>query len=71
MVDPDIDIDPELSGFDMGEIDLYLKSEFTPELEDSETPSIDDPSISKFGDCFLLGVNLHSKVSTWYVLHTI
>ena len=54
----EVDLDIDLTGFEMGEIDVILETRALSEGEESETAPIPDPSrpgVSKYGDVWLLG----------------
>ncbi len=55
LVDSDLSFDLELTGFDMGEIDVLLTPVASAEEESVELPDADVPVVSRSGDLWLIG----------------
>ena len=57
LLDLDIDLDVELTGFDMGEIDVILGQKRPTEDEVVEEPDRDRPPVSRVGDLWMIGLH--------------
>jgi DNA modification methylase len=57
LVDSDLSFDVELTGFDMGEIDVLLAPDVSAEEELVEQPDADAPVVSRPGDLWLIGAH--------------
>ncbi len=55
LLDLDVDFDLELTGFDMGEIDIILGQNEEPEEDAVPEPDKDKPAINQLGDMWFIG----------------